>query len=257
MASRDRRLVKTAATAWPSNGAVAVTYGPSRTTPSDRPAATRAAADDTNISGRHANDAGASETPASRWGNADPIVSAPMTTPRAVPRRCWNQPAATFIPGGYTPASAAPVAKRSARTSVVFAARTRSAFAMLPTTHPSANRTRGLMRSARLSNALNSVPATKRRGTAIVSHGLTAWGRRRSAIIAGATALAENQSVIAKNSVTAIHASMRAGDGVTAECTRRNGEPGKCQMENARRAECKKRDTLTSWQSSGRPKEEL
>src|SRR5512145_834327 len=43
---------------------------------------------------------------------ADPNVSAPTRMPIAHPRDSLNHPATIFIPGGYTPASAAPVSKR-------------------------------------------------------------------------------------------------------------------------------------------------
>ena len=56
-----------------------------------------ASADADSISVRHGIVADAE---ASRCGNADPIVSAPISTPSAAPRRCSNQPAAIFIPGG-------------------------------------------------------------------------------------------------------------------------------------------------------------
>src|SRR6516162_806128 len=49
-----------------------------------------------------------------RYGVAFPTVSAPTTVPIARPRLERNQVAAIFIAGGYTPASAIPVANRSA-----------------------------------------------------------------------------------------------------------------------------------------------
>ncbi|MNC87728.1 hypothetical protein D3C83_34760 [compost metagenome] len=39
-------------------------------------------------------------TPFRRWGNAVPSTRAPMEKPSALPRSCWNQPEAIFIPTG-------------------------------------------------------------------------------------------------------------------------------------------------------------
>src|SRR6266581_2547456 len=61
-----------------------------------------------------ANGASGGTPQRTRCGNAEPSVSAPTSTPMATPRPSRNQPAAIFIPGGYTPASAAPVTIRNA-----------------------------------------------------------------------------------------------------------------------------------------------
>src|SRR5919206_3234324 len=60
---------------------------------------------------------GATPAPGSAWtryGPALPTVRAPTTVPTASPRRARNQVATIFIAGGYTPASASPVAARQA-----------------------------------------------------------------------------------------------------------------------------------------------
>src|SRR5579859_466178 len=69
-----------------------------------------------------------------RWGLAEPSVSAPTMMPIAVPRPLRNHPAASFIPGGYTPASAAPVARRSTTPIVALGANATPTVAAAATT---------------------------------------------------------------------------------------------------------------------------
>src|SRR4051812_23659223 len=97
VASRVRRSANTRPTAAGSKRALLATYGPSPTAVTTIAPPMSASADAASISVRHGSVADAD---ARRWGNADPTVSAPIRTPSAAPRRCSNQPAATFIPGG-------------------------------------------------------------------------------------------------------------------------------------------------------------
>lgn len=50
-----------------------------------------------------------SPIPRMRWGPALPTVSAPTSTPSAMPLPRPNHPAIAFMPLGYTPARASPV----------------------------------------------------------------------------------------------------------------------------------------------------
>src|SRR5947207_2676838 len=84
VASRVRRSRNTRAIADGSNGALFATYGPSPTTVTTSAPPTSASADAASISVRHGT---AADADASRCGNAEPIVSAPISTPSAAPRR--------------------------------------------------------------------------------------------------------------------------------------------------------------------------
>src|SRR5436309_181587 len=196
VASRAGRYANTRTTARGSNRALVATYGPSPTAASTMAPPASARPDADSISVLHGMVA---EAAASRWGNADPTVSAPMRMPSAAPRWRSNQPAATFMPGGYTQASAAPVAMRSAMRTAGSPARTSPAFAAAPATQPRANSHRGLMMSGRLSAAERSVPATKPPWTAIVSHAVAAGVRWNFATIDAVAAVAENHSVMTMN----------------------------------------------------------
>src|SRR2546428_6737985 len=103
-----------------------------------------------------------------RCGAAEPSVNAPTRMPIAQPRAARNHPAASFIPGGYTPARAAPVRNRhaiagvgppDAATPMVATA----ASAALPAT-----RRRVDHMSESVSTALTSAPATKPSCTELV-----------------------------------------------------------------------------------------
>src|SRR5438105_2909019 len=196
-------------TAEGSNGALLATYGPSRTIASTSAPPTIASDDADSISVRHGI---AADAAARRCGNADPTVSAPMSTPSAAPRRFSNQPAAIFIPGGYTHASAAPVQTRSTISSAGPAARTSAAFDAAASTQPIANRRRALITSGRLASADTSVPITNPPCTAIVSHAVSAPVRWNSATIGPFAAVAENQSVIPQKIASDSHASCHGGD---------------------------------------------
>src|SRR5712691_11621730 len=129
-ASRVPRSTKTRDTAEASNRELPARYGPSRATAITRAPPIVASAHAGGIKVRHGM---VVEADASRCGNADPIVSAPISTPGAAPRRVSNQPAATFMPGGYTHASAAPVMTRSPINIVAASARTGAAFSQAAT----------------------------------------------------------------------------------------------------------------------------
>src|SRR6267142_5147770 len=76
-----------------------------------------------------------------RWGLAEPSVSAATRTPIASPLPSLNHPAAIFIPGGYTPASAAPVSSRHVIPSAMLgAAATPSVAAAASTADPATRR---------------------------------------------------------------------------------------------------------------------
>src|SRR2546430_2353337 len=176
--------------------------GPSRT----RSPPTNAAAAATRSTGRQYSTGTAQRT---RWGSAEPSVNAPTRTPIASPRPSRYHPATIFIPGGYTPASAAPVSIRSA----------------IPVPGPGANATPRVARPARqaqaatsrradqrsdsVSSADTSAPTTKPSCTEIVSHAAPAVSSRHRRESAGATAEAENHGAIPHNSDAARRASTR------------------------------------------------
>src|SRR4051812_18030898 len=86
-----------------------------------------------------------------------------------------------------------------------------AAFAAAPSTHPTPNRRRALIASARLVTAVSSVPTTNPPCTAIVSQARVAVSRANSRAMAGAAAVAENHSVMPITSLRATTASMRRG----------------------------------------------
>src|SRR5437867_10306266 len=146
-----------------------------------------------------------------RWGSAEPSVNAPTRTPNPEPPPSANPPAAVLHPGGYTPASAAPVSIRSA----------------IPVPEPGANATPTVTRPARhahaatnrradqrsesVSRADTSAPATKPSCTEIVSHAPPAESSRHTRDSAGATAEAENHGAMLHSSDAASTASTRRG----------------------------------------------
>ena len=189
-----------------SKRALLATYGPSPTKVLTRPPPTIANADAPSIRTRHGTVA---EAVARRCGNAEPMVSAPMRTPSAAPRRSANHPAAIFMPGGYTHASEMPVAIRSAIRLNGVGAPTRPALATAPQMQPAAKSRRGLMTSGRFRIADASVPMTNPPWTAIVSHAASPDVRWNSATIGAVAAVAENQSVMPRNIASDSHASCR------------------------------------------------
>src|SRR6186713_2879643 len=134
--------------------------------------------------------------------------------PSAVPRRSRNHPAAIFMPGGYTHASAAPVRNRRAKMAAADGAAMIARLAHAPSTQPAPKSRRALIASARLVTAVTSVPATNPACTAIVSHATIAVSSLYSAAIAGAPAVAENQSDIPSTSATATTSSIRRGNAL-------------------------------------------
>src|SRR5206468_3737755 len=144
-----------------------------------------------------------------RCGVAEPSVSAPTSVPIAHPRPSRNHPAAIFMPGGYTPARAAPVATRRAKpatgprendTPRVAAAAARLA--------PAASH-RADQRSLSVNIALTSAPATKPSCTDIVSHEAPPGPNRHALESAGPTADALNHGAMAHSCATASMARTR------------------------------------------------
>src|SRR5207247_2484215 len=120
-----------------------------------------------------------------------------------------NHPAAIFMPGGYTPARAAPVATRRAKpatgprendTPRVAAAAARLA--------PAASH-RADQRSLSVNIALTSAPATKPSCTDIVSHEAPPGPNRHALESAGPTADALNHGAMAHSCATASMARTR------------------------------------------------
>ena len=103
-----------------------------------------------------------------------------------------------------------------------------AALAIAPATQPSANSRRALIASARFNSALTSVPATNPPCTAIVSHGIPALVIPNSAAIAGAAAVAENQSVIPRKSPVATSDNMRRGIDESVTVTSRSRTLSRC-----------------------------
>src|SRR2546426_988872 len=121
------------------NGGAGAANGRSCGTTRTRSPPTNAAAAAMTSTGRQDSTGTAQRT---RWGSAEPSVNAPTRTPIASPRPSRYHPATIFIPGGYTPASAAPVSIRST----------------IPVPGPGANATPRVARPAS-----HAQPATSRR----------------------------------------------------------------------------------------------
>ncbi len=86
-----------------SSGDNGASYGPDCTAKANTAAATSADAAAANNTVRHSSWGTRTRN---RCGVADPIESAPTSTPTASPRPSRHHPATIFIAGGYTPASA-------------------------------------------------------------------------------------------------------------------------------------------------------
>src|SRR5438874_290440 len=84
-------------------------------------------------------------------------------------------------------------------------------FVIAPAMQPHATSRRAGIASAALVMAVSSVPQTNPAWTAIVSHARIDALMANSCATAGAAAVAENHSVMPRNSATAIHASIRRG----------------------------------------------
>src|SRR5437762_3765610 len=190
------------------NGGDAAVYGPSLGTSSTRPAPSAADAAATTSTERHAS-AGTSQR--TRCGAAEPSVRAPTRIPIAHPRPSRNQPAAIFIPGGYTPASAAPVATRNANPLTGPRDIATPSVASAAVRLAAAARRRADQRSLSVSMALTSAPPTKPSCTEMVSHEAPVGPRRHAAERAGATAEALNHGAMAHSCATARTARTRRG----------------------------------------------
>ena len=192
LASDSARFAKMRGAARQLNAAAGAANGPSFGTSRTRsPPATAVTAATPNTV-RHCSAGTAQRT---RCGSADPSVSAPTSTPMASPRPSRYQPAAIFIPGGYTPASAAPVSIRSVSPTVgPEASATPTVASPAMSAHPETSR-RADHRSDSVSTADTSAPTTK--PSCIES--------------AGPTADALNHGAMAHNSEAASTASTRRG----------------------------------------------
>ena len=95
-------------------------------------AATSASADEASTTPLHGKPAPAART---AWGSAVPSVNMPTSHASASPARAGAQLTTSFIPIGYTPASATPVANRHAQPSATpVAASANPALAAAPAT---------------------------------------------------------------------------------------------------------------------------
>ena len=178
---------------------------PSRTISDHQSAADDCSADADSINCRQSSVA---DTDASRCRNAEPTVSAPIKTPSAAPRRRSNQPAAIFIPSGYTQASAAPVATCRTMRPTGPSAPTSAALAAAATRQPTANSRRGSMMSRQIQQRreqrADDETALHRPSSAM------RWPpeyRRNSAMMGAFAAVAENHKVIPRNMARDSHAS--------------------------------------------------
>src|SRR5215207_1393080 len=189
-----------------SNFAGAVVCGPSPTKSSTTSPPTTASPDTNRTFERHTS----LPTALTRYGEAFPKVSAPTSTPKAVPRPRRNHVAIIFIPGGYTPARHTPTKKRSTTPVTKSDAKSpNAALTTAPAKADSANNFRELITSGRFSSALKSVPATKPNCTASVSQPAADSDRLHSARSAGTTAEAENHRDMQSNSAAPSRASAR------------------------------------------------
>src|SRR6476660_5268665 len=211
VARATQRLRTTVESARGLNGADAAWNGPSRTTRPNKIAETKAQAAAARMIVRHFS---TGATARRRFGIADPIVSAPTKMPMAVPRPARHHPAAILIPGGYTPAKAAPVTpQRTIAVATPVWRQVSAAVAMLTKkADPEASR-RALKRSLRRRTALTNVPSTNPSWTAIVSQAPTLGVAFHSAIIPGAATVALNQGVIPRTIPRASTASCREAPG--------------------------------------------
>ncbi len=229
MARRAPRTARMRRMACGSNRAAGAANGPSAPKLHMITAPAAASADEVSMAARHSSP----NKVVTRYGTALPSVSAPMSRPSAKPRRVLNQLAAIFMAGGYTAASAMPVARRSAMSDHAPGAATTMALASAPPRAPAHTSLRAETRSAMLTNAAISVPATKPPCTAIVSHAASTLLRCHSRTMAGVTAVAENQSVMPSSSARAMITSCRQAPAGTVFSWDRIKEP--CRYPTRRR----------------------
>src|SRR6266550_7891242 len=190
------------------NGGEGAAKGPSPGTRSTSSPPTTAHPAATPKTTRHASGETAQRT---RCGLAEPSVSAPTRIPIASPLPSLNHPATIFIPGGYTPASAAPVSSRQAiPIAIPLETATPSVASAASAADPATNR-RADKRSASVKIALTSAPATNPSWTEIVSQAVVTGESCQTRARVGATADALNQGAIASSSATARTARTRRG----------------------------------------------
>src|SRR5436309_6904768 len=187
-------------------GGAGAANGPSCGTNKTRSPPTNAATAATMSTGRHDSTGTAQRA---RWGSAEPSVNAPTRTPIASPRPSRYHPATIFMPGGYTPASAAPVSIRSAIPAPGPGAHATPTVARPASQAQPATRRRADQRSESVSSADTSAPATKPSCTEIVSHAAPTVSSRHRRESAGATADAENHGAMPHSSDAASRASTR------------------------------------------------
>ena len=181
------------------NRAGAAANGPWRTPPSTSSPAASASAAVTSTIGRQ----DVSSSALTRCGLAEPTVSAPTIRLNASPRCRRVQVAASFSPGGYTPARNAPVKNRNtAPSSGPAAIRAKPAVVSAAPAALSANSRAASKRSGRLRTPLTSVPATNPNCTASVSQAAAPAVRCHSAWMSGATAAALNHGASASSSAS-------------------------------------------------------
>src|SRR5688572_4529031 len=205
-ARRGPRSRKTAAAMRMSKRAAGKRCGPSRTNASTTVVDASASTEATSSVWRQ----GSVVRPRTSHGVAEPTVSAPTRIPMARPRPSRNQVAMIFMAGGYAPAMATPVTKRS--TSAAGRLSTQRATTPLesaPRTALPAMSSRGDHTSGRLPSALTRVPPMNPSWTAMVSPALPPSPSCHSLRNAGSTAEAENQSDSASNSASDSTASCR------------------------------------------------
>ena len=178
-----------------------------------------------------------------RCGLADPSVSAPTRMPIASPRPSLNHPAAIFIPGGYTPASAAPVSNRHTIPIVIPLDNATPRVATAATAADPATSRRAERRSASVKIALTSAPPTKPSWTEIVSQAVVTGDSCQTRARVGATADALNQGAIARSSAMASTTRTRPGvvspGAMPRALTARWGDPEKPRADRtfSRRAQ--------------------
>src|SRR3989475_10313858 len=144
-----------------------------------------------------------------RWGSAEPTVSAPTKTPIASPRPPRSHPATIFMPGGYTPAKAAPVSIRSGMPTSGFGANATPIVARPARQAHAATSRRADQRSESVSSADTMAPATKPSCTEIVSHAAPAGSSLHTLEGAGGAAGAEDPGALAASCGAASTASNR------------------------------------------------
>src|SRR5215467_14415242 len=189
-----------------SNRAEGNRYGPSATQSWTTIAPATASAEATSRVSRQ----GRAVTPETRWGVAEPTVSAPTRMPMASPRPSRNHVDMIFMAGGYAPARHTPVANRRMRAGPrLETQRASAALVTAPNTIPIVITLRAEKTSGRLVRALSRVPTMNPACTAIVRPAAPPTVRSHSRLSAGSTADALNQSESASSSASESSVSWR------------------------------------------------